>query len=175
MPVGVPMLKSDALDKAQKSIDTPDVQQWYGTHFTNNKAGMAAVDKEKVKKVVYEMSKASFRSIVCRLVLHAPCLMSTNALASSCQRRCLSARISEDERLLHVNVLQDTPHFKHGLRLQGQTEERIKRMKQQASALTPSELACHTRFSCSPFSPACWVLMPVQHTSLHACSPQSSA
>jgi len=25
--------------------------------FTNDKAGMAAVDKEKVKKVVYEMSK----------------------------------------------------------------------------------------------------------------------
>ena len=44
-------------------------------------------------------------------------------------------------------MLQDTPHFKHGLRLQGQTEERIKRMKQQASALSPSELACHTRSS----------------------------
>lgn len=45
-------------------------------------------------------------------------------------------------------MLQDTPHFKHGLRLQAQTEERIKRMKQQASALTPSQLAGHTRYSC---------------------------
>ncbi len=53
------MLKSDALDRSQKLKDTPDVQQWYGTHFTNNKAGMAGVDKERVKKVVYEMSKAS--------------------------------------------------------------------------------------------------------------------
>ena len=53
------MLKSDALDRSEKSKGTPDVQQWYGTHFTNNKAGMAGVDKERVKKVVYEMSKAS--------------------------------------------------------------------------------------------------------------------
>ena len=51
--------------------DTPDVQQWYGTHFTNNKAGMAAVDKEKVKKVVYEMSKASSLSITYRPELRA--------------------------------------------------------------------------------------------------------
>lgn len=34
-----------------------DCKQWFGTVFTNDKAGMAAVDREKVKKVVYEMSK----------------------------------------------------------------------------------------------------------------------
>ena len=65
------MLKSDPLGRAQKIQDTPDVQQWYGTHFTNNKAGMAAVDKEKVKKVVYEMSKASSLSITYRPELRA--------------------------------------------------------------------------------------------------------
>jgi hypothetical protein len=32
-------------------------QQWHGTVFTNAKAGMTGVDKEFVKKVVYEMSK----------------------------------------------------------------------------------------------------------------------
>lgn len=35
----------------------PEVHQWFGTTFTNNKAGMAEVDKDKVKRVVYEMSK----------------------------------------------------------------------------------------------------------------------
>ena len=35
----------------------PEVQQWFGTTFTNNKAGMAEVDKDKVKRVVYDMSK----------------------------------------------------------------------------------------------------------------------
>lgn len=38
----------------------PDVQQWFGTTFTNNKAGMAEVNKEKVKRVVYDMSKVPF-------------------------------------------------------------------------------------------------------------------
>ena len=36
----------------------PEVHRWFGTTFTNNKAGMAEVDKDKVKRVVYEMSKA---------------------------------------------------------------------------------------------------------------------
>lgn len=44
--------------KPETEKECADVQQWYGTTFTNNKAGMAAVDKEKVKRVVYEMSKA---------------------------------------------------------------------------------------------------------------------
>ncbi len=34
-------------------------QQWSGTVFTNAKAGMAGVDKDKIKAVVYEMSKVS--------------------------------------------------------------------------------------------------------------------
>ena len=41
--------------------------------------------------------------------------------------------------------MQDTAHFKHGLRLQAQTQERIRRMQQQAQALTASQLASHTR------------------------------
>lgn len=32
-------------------------QQWHGTVFTNEKAGMTGVNKEYVKKIVYEMSK----------------------------------------------------------------------------------------------------------------------
>ncbi len=34
-----------------------EVPKDYATVFTNAKAGMDGVDKEKVKKVVYEMSK----------------------------------------------------------------------------------------------------------------------
>ena len=33
------------------------VSQWHGTVFTNAKAGMAGVDQDKVKKIVYAMSK----------------------------------------------------------------------------------------------------------------------
>ena len=42
---------------APRSEGSVDCKQWFGTVFTNDKAGMAAVDREKVKKVVYEMSK----------------------------------------------------------------------------------------------------------------------
>ncbi len=53
------------MKKKQNEKVCPEVQQWFGTTFTNNKAGMADVDKDKVKRVVYEMSKvryvASFR------------------------------------------------------------------------------------------------------------------
>ena len=42
---------------APHSEGSVDCKQWFGTVFTNDKAGMAAVDREKVKKVVYEMSK----------------------------------------------------------------------------------------------------------------------
>ena len=37
--------------------DNVDVQQWFGTSFLHGKAGMKEVDKDKVKRVVYEMSK----------------------------------------------------------------------------------------------------------------------
>ena len=45
------------MGKSQNERVCPEVQQWFGTTFTNNKAGMAEVDKDKVKRVVYEMSK----------------------------------------------------------------------------------------------------------------------
>ncbi|BDA41352.1 probable DNA polymerase IV at N-terminal half [Coccomyxa sp. Obi] len=44
---------------AQKSEEAANWQQWSGTVFTNAKAGMAGVDKDKIKAVVYEMSKDS--------------------------------------------------------------------------------------------------------------------
>ena len=45
------------MKKKQSKEICPELQQWFGTTFTNNKAGMAEVDKDKVKRVVYEMSK----------------------------------------------------------------------------------------------------------------------
>ena len=35
------------------------VEAWHGTVFTNAKAGMAGVDAEKVKQIVYQMSKVT--------------------------------------------------------------------------------------------------------------------
>ena len=52
---GVP--SSSNGETMQKSGDTDNWQQWAGTVFTNAKAGMSGVDKNKVKAVVYEMSK----------------------------------------------------------------------------------------------------------------------
>ncbi len=49
------------MKKKQSEKVCPEVQQWFGTTFTNNKAGMADVDKDKVKRVVYEMSKVRHR------------------------------------------------------------------------------------------------------------------
>lgn len=46
---------------APRSEGSVDCKQWFGTVFTNDKAGMAAVDREKVKKVVYKMSKVRER------------------------------------------------------------------------------------------------------------------
>ncbi len=44
---------------AKYSEEAGNWQEWSGTVFTNAKAGMAGVDKDKVKAVVYEMSKVS--------------------------------------------------------------------------------------------------------------------
>lgn len=43
---------------------------------------------------------------------------------------------------------QDSPHFKNEARKQAATEERIQRLKQQAAALSPAELAAHSK--CAP-------------------------
>ncbi len=51
----------------------PDVQQWFGTTFTNNKAGMAEVNKEKVKRVVYDMSKVPLSNLPLLLSLDDIC------------------------------------------------------------------------------------------------------
>jgi hypothetical protein len=42
---------------AETEKNNVDVQQWFGTSFLHGKAGMKEVDKDKVKSVVYEMSK----------------------------------------------------------------------------------------------------------------------
>jgi len=63
----------------------------YETVFTNAKAGMECVDRDRVRQVVYEMSK-------------------------------------------------DSAHYQNEVRKMAATEERIKRMRTQASALTPAEL-----------------------------------
>lgn len=44
---------------AHSGPDGPGKSEWatYETVFTNSKAGMDSVDKEKVKRIVYEMSK----------------------------------------------------------------------------------------------------------------------
>lgn len=61
-PVTKGVSSSSNGEPVQKSGDTGNWQQWSGTVFTNAKAGMAGVDKDKVKAVVYEMSKVNLTS-----------------------------------------------------------------------------------------------------------------
>lgn len=42
---------------SHRTDNQENYQQWFGTVFTNEKAGMTGVNKEFVKKIVYEMSK----------------------------------------------------------------------------------------------------------------------
>ena len=42
-----------------KATNVQEAWEEYETVFTNAKAGMACVDKEHVKRIVYEMSKVS--------------------------------------------------------------------------------------------------------------------
>ena len=127
--------------KPETEKECADVQQWYGTTFTNNKAGMAAVDKEKVKRVVYEMSKARAQDTSFRYLCTVVC-----ASTPTSRKDISSASAQQTVHKSHVSM-QDTPHFKHGLRLQGQTEERIRRLKEQQQKMTAAELASHTRYS----------------------------
>lgn len=45
----------------RSNVPQPQAQAWENTNtvFTNEKAGMKGVDKDKIKKVIYEMSKVS--------------------------------------------------------------------------------------------------------------------
>ena len=82
---------------------------------------MGAVDKEKVKKVVYEMSK-----VTVELPRAIPYLAGL--------RKCHSHAIAD---IVKQNLfLQDSAHFRNDLRKQSQTEERIRRMKEKASTLS---------------------------------------
>ncbi|KAL2936599.1 DNA polymerase kappa [Bienertia sinuspersici] len=49
------------MEKSESSSNTPISKPWqsYHTAYTNAKAGMDGVDKEKVQRIVYEMSKGS--------------------------------------------------------------------------------------------------------------------
>ena len=128
------------MTKKEKEKVCPGVHQWFGTTFTNNKAGMAEVDKDKVKRVVYEMSK------VCHCVVEGSLTSSEAKAAPARLARTCNTNPPAVVRLActHAGLL---PHFRHGLRLQAQTEERIRRMKQQAQGLTPAQLLSHTRWN----------------------------
>ena len=46
---------------AEKKAPRPPKEAWESTNtvFTNDKAGMLGYDKDRVKKIIYEMSKVS--------------------------------------------------------------------------------------------------------------------
>ena len=52
----------------------PQAQAWESTNtvFTNEKAGMKGVDKDKIKKVIYEMSKVGLTTISFKQALPKP-------------------------------------------------------------------------------------------------------
>ena len=86
----------------------------FETSFTNAKAGMSGVNKDHVKRIVYEMSK------VC--TANAPQQIAKNTN-------------------IDCGVFQDSPHFKNEQRKQAQTEARIQKLRTKAKAFTQAELA----------------------------------
>ena len=62
----------------------------YATVFTNAKAGMQGVDKEKVKQVVYEMSKDSphFKEEQRKQVQRSHCAGVKHAILSALRHNC---------------------------------------------------------------------------------------
>ncbi len=129
VPKGGP--SSSTGEPAQKSEDTANWQQWSGAVFTNAKAGMAGVDKDKVKAVVYEMSKVNSDNIlqVDDLDKH---YRTTDTYCS-------------DLRSGALDGAQDSAHFKNEERKQAQTQERIRKMQERAKILSASKIAGHTK------------------------------
>ena len=81
----------------------PSKDELLDTVYTNAKAGMGSVDKEKVKRVVYEMSKVSF------------------GRAGHCTSACLSwhTRRIYQQRLVHTsqltNITRPATYLLHSL------------------------------------------------------------
>ncbi len=120
-----PMAQQTSPNKSEVVPATQQVAQdnkWsnFETVFTNAKAGMAGVDKERVKRIVYEMSKVR-RGMVGQL--------------------CHTCRPTSPP----CHSLQDSPHFKNEQRKQAQTELRIKKLRAKAKGISPAELAASTK------------------------------
>ena len=120
-------------------------EAWKDTNtvFTNDKAGMQGCDKEKVKRIVYEMSK-----VPC--LRHATPFFLTHPFENSPHSTLrlhdplLRAPWSEGKaQEVHV---QDSPHFRNEQKKQQQQEAKIARLKEHASKLNHHQLASHTRF-----------------------------
>ena len=118
---------SDVLEVVPATQNVPQESRWskFETVFTNAKAGMGGVDKEHVKRIVYEMSKVEIR-------------MHSNVDNFHGMWRLQPLQLT-------VLILQDSPHFKNEQRKQAQTEQRIQKLKTKAKALLPAEMAASTK------------------------------
>jgi len=144
-------------------------EAWKDTNtvFTNDKAGMQGCDKEKVKRIVYEMSKVSSLALVTQLISRSilcpifPCPALKDCVKTSgchgdacvvCKLPCIGMEASSHTCRPYCSRVQDSPHFLNEQNKQRQQEARIARFKEQASRLNQHQLANHTRFRSPPSS-----------------------
>jgi hypothetical protein len=89
----------DTVNIKSKLSDQADALAGFSTVFTNEKAGMQHVDKEKVKRIVYDMSKDSAhheneqrKQVLCL----APCISHSSVVSNpySDQARCCAGESS---------------------------------------------------------------------------------
>ena len=59
-------------DRDGKTSVAPQAWENTNTVFTNEKAGMKGVDKDKIKKVIYEMSKVCLSETLTKQALQKP-------------------------------------------------------------------------------------------------------
>lgn len=143
-PSGAEAPSAPATSEQQGAPSASAVPSDYATVFTNAKAGMQGVDKEKVKQVVYEMSKDSphfieeqRKQVHARAVSARPRLPLSPTLSHSahgvapCLRKCV--------RKLSNATLPCSPDV-HAY-VQAKVKERIERMKGALQQVTPEALA----------------------------------
>jgi DNA polymerase kappa len=123
----------------QQAQPSPRREAWqdYSSVFTNAKAGMAGVDKEHVKKVVYEMSKVRLtgRCPLDACSYSSPVRFKLPNLSSSTFPPTPPSTIAA----------QDSAHFKNEQRKQRATDEKIAAMRAAAARLGAGELAARLR------------------------------
>lgn len=109
---------------------------------------MGGVDQQKVKQVVYEMSKVRLAGLIVPY-LQAPFYSSSLSLSAGISRslqphhtHTLLAQLQSTHML---SCLQNSAHYAQEQRKQAQADARVARLKAQAAAISPAQLAAYQK------------------------------